>query len=173
MKYVKTYEVFESPFKSFNPYVSKIMKGLEEIYVMEDNNIRVGIIDKNSAKLYRVSGMHVSHVIFISKFAGYDPSINDNLERMMVQVRFKDNKIKISITTPMIKQLAYLDYLCNIYCDDPSTIGDWIGTTRVMDGDYFITQTNYFLPLNKFDDFIKDLTLEGEEMWRETKKYNL
>jgi len=154
MKYIRVFEKFDQPFKSFNPYVNLIMKGLDEIYVRDNirtDSIRTGIINKNSGKLDILSGNQM----------------DKKTSRMMVQIKYYGNSIKISITTSMIKQLEYLNYLCSIFCKNaPSNYPN-------QDGDYFIQQTNYFLPLDKVDEFIKRLTLEEENVYNTAKKYNV
>jgi hypothetical protein len=144
MKYIKIYEEFQKPFNSFNPYVYEIMKGLDSIYAKD--NVVSGVIDKNSGKLDRVS----------------DPQLDKKTLRMIIQVKYieQEPKIEIMIYYTMVKQVEYLKYLCDIYCQNRSSLKRFNFEV-------------YYLSLDKFDDFIKDLTIEGEEMWKDTKKYNI
>jgi hypothetical protein len=145
MKYLKIYEEFKKPFNSFNPYVNEIMKGLDSIYVKD--NVVSGVIHKNSGKLDRVT----------------DPQFFTQMSyRMMVQVKYieQEPKIEIMIYWTMVKQVEYLKHLCDIYCQNKSSLNKFNFEV-------------YYLSLDKFDDFIKDLTIEGEKMWKDTKKYNI
>jgi len=145
MKYIKIYEVFRPPFKSFNPYVSEIMKRLDSIYVKD--NIVISIVDKNSGKL---------------DIVGYDKD-DKEIDRMMVQVRYVDGKIKIMIYRYMLKKFEYLKHLCDIYCEEVELDGVGLRAKFIA----------YFLYLDKFDKFIENLTPESEEVYNISKKYNL
>jgi len=149
MKYIEIFENWSPPFKSFNPLISKIMKGLDEIYVKDNqlvgiNTIKIGIIDKNAAEL-------------------------STEERLLILIRFStinlntlepfEKEIKITINNQMFKELNYFKYLLDTYCKKGEKELNWFDI--------------YILPLEVYGEFVEKLTLEAEELYNYANKYNL
>lgn len=154
MKNVVTYDKFK-PFKSFNPYVSAILKGLDEIYVRDDNNMVTGVIDKNAGKLDIVSE------------AIFD---NHKITRMVVEIRYINNELKIMINKFMTNQVEYLKYLCDTYCDKAVFSLDRGGLGEDERSGKFEIWT---LKLEQYNEFINDLTNDALDMYYDSNKYNL
>ena len=173
MRYIQIYEEFAKPFKSFNTQVGEIIRRLDLVINNTTIPFKIGIIDKNAGKFY---------------FKYRDPNLSQSVsyfESMVVEIRYiddypnrdslayRDRKvlkqgktnwedspyIKIMINNNFPKKTVYLRFLCDKYCDK---IED-----SLKNYDY------YLLTLNKYDEFIEELTPEAEEMYKDSKIYNI
>ena len=79
--------------------------------------------------------------------------------RQIFTTNFTAQKMENKIKNNFPKKTVYLRFLCDKYCDK---IED-----SLKNYDY------YLLTLNKYDEFIEELTPEAEEMYKDSKIYNI